>query len=174
MQKRDLGLLVAGAALALDQGSKLFFLYSLGLASWATHCGEASARAFALLPFFNLRMVWNCGISLGLFQFHSESGKVFIATFVMIASGIVGWWLWSAKSRWAAAGLGLVLGGALGNLIDRLVYYGQVADFFEFHAFGYSFYVFNVADAAITIGACILLYEWLLKPEAPTVTGQEE
>jgi len=72
--------------------------------------------------------------------------------------------------RAQAVGLGLVIGGALGNLIDRLVY-GQVADFFHLYAFDYSFYVFNVADAAITFGVLGLLYDALLKPEAPNGKG---
>jgi signal peptidase II len=63
-----------------------------------------------------------------------------------------------------AGGLGLVVGGAIGNLIDRLIY-GAVADFFHFHAFGYDWYVFNVADAAITFGVIALLYDALLRPD---------
>jgi signal peptidase II len=66
----------------------------------------------------------------------------------------------------------MVIGGALGNLIDRLVY-GKVADFIQLHAFGYSFYVFNVADAAITFGVIALLYDALMKPEHPKTAGPD-
>ena len=179
MNRRDIGLVVAGATLALDQGSKLAMLYGLGMGAWSNHCGEASAHAFEILPFFNLVMVWNCGISLGLFQASSIEGTVFLATFQMVAVGVLGWWLWSARKKILVIGLGLVIGGALGNLIDRLVY-GRVADFFHLHGFGYSFYVFNVADAAITFGVITLLYDALLAPQdfygkAPgTTRGEKE
>ena len=76
----------------------------------------------------------------------------------------LGWWLWRAERLSLSLGLGLVIGGALGNLIDRLVY-GKVADFFHFYVHGYDWYVFNVADAAITFGVIALLYDALLKPE---------
>jgi len=132
--------------------------------------------AVQVLPFFNLVMLWNPGISLGLFPASSVEGTVFLATFQMVAVGVLGWWLWSAHKAPVAIGLGMVIGGALGNLIDRLVY-GKVADFIQLHAFGYSFYVFNVADAAITFGVVALLYDALMKPEvAPRQPdhGQEE
>jgi signal peptidase II len=72
--------------------------------------------------------------------------------------------MWRSTSRSLAFGVGLVIGGALGNLLDRLIY-GKVADFFHFHAFGYGWYVFNVADAAITLGAIAIIYD-VLKPAA--------
>jgi signal peptidase II len=78
--------------------------------------------------------------------------------------GGLGWWLWVSDRLTLTVGLGLVIGGALGNLIDRLVY-GKVADFFHFYGLGYDWYVFNVADAAITFGVIALLYDALLKPE---------
>ncbi len=76
----------------------------------------------------------------------------------------LGYWLWGMTSLSLAVGVGLVIGGALGNLIDRLVY-GRVADFFHFYGFGYDWYVFNVADIAITFGAVAIIYE-VLKPPA--------
>ena len=83
----------------------------------------------------------------------------------------LGWWLWRLTGRSLALGLGLVIGGALGNLIDRLVY-GEVADFFHFYGFGYDWYVFNIADAAITFGVIGLLYDALLKPDTPQGEGR--
>jgi signal peptidase II len=71
--------------------------------------------------------------------------------------------LWRSHSRPLIIGYGLVIGGALGNLIDRLLY-GKVADFFHFYGFGYDWYVFNVADLAITLGAAAIIYD-VLKPE---------
>jgi len=164
MTNRDIGLLIAGAVFALDQVSKLLLLYTFGFMHLAP------GAAVSVLPFFNLVMVWNPGISLGLFPASSVEGTVFLATFQMIAVGVLGWWLWFVRRRTLALGLGLVIGGALGNLIDRLVY-GRVADFFHLYGFGYDFYVFNVADAAITFGVLGLLYDALLKPDAPQGQG---
>lgn len=166
MNKRELGLLVAGATFVLDQASKMLLLYGLGLV-------RTPGSPLEVLPFFNLVMVWNPGISLGLFPASSVEGTVFLATFQMIAVGVLGWWLWFVRKQTLAIGLGMVIGGALGNLIDRLVY-GRVADFFQLHAFGYSFYVFNVADAAITFGVLGLLYDALAKPEPAQGAGQKE
>jgi signal peptidase II len=167
MNKRDIGLIIAGAVFLLDQLCKLLLLYGFGFLHMAP---DASVP---VLPFFNLVMVWNPGISLGLFPASSVEGTVFLATFQMIAVGVLGWWLWFVRKRTLAIGLGLVIGGALGNLIDRLVY-GRVADFFHLFGFGYDFYVFNVADAAITFGALSLIYDGLTKPEAPQGAGQKE
>lgn len=164
MTNRDIGLVIAGTVFVLDQISKLLLLYTFDFMHLAP------GGAVAVLPFFNLVMVWNPGISLGLFPASSVEGTVFLATFQMIAVGVLSWWLWFVRRRTLALGLGLVIGGALGNLIDRLVY-GKVADFFHLHAFGYSFYVFNVADAAITFGVLGLLYDALLKPEVPQGAG---
>lgn len=167
MNARDFGLLVAAGALILDQGVKLLLLYTFGLA------GFGPGQALPILPFFNLVMVWNPGISYGLFPANGPEATVFLATFQFLAVCALSWWLWGAKSRMLALGLGLVIGGALGNLIDRLVY-GKVADFFHFYGGGYDWYVFNVADAAIVLGVLGLLYDALLKPEAPKgETGKE-
>ena len=164
MSARDFGLITAAAALVLDQCTKFLMLYSLGL----YHMG--SGAPVSILPFFNLVMVWNPGISYGLFPANGPEGTVFLATFQMLAAGALTWWLWFARGRPLAISLGLVIGGALGNLIDRLVY-GKVADFFHFYGFGYDWYVFNVADAAITFGVLGLLYDALLKPESPKGVG---
>jgi signal peptidase II len=158
LSARDAGLLVAAAALVFDQGSKMLLLYGFGFADGGWHI-------IRILPFFNLVMVWNPGISLGLFPADSPEGTVVLATFQFLAICALSWWLWGVKARILAIGIGLVIGGALGNLIDRLVY-GKVADFFHFYAAGYDWYVFNVADAAITIGVLGLLYDALLKPDA--------
>ena len=160
MKARDFGLLVAAAALILDQIVKLAMLYGLGFA------GMEPGQVVPVLPFFNLVMVWNPGISFGLFPADSPEGTVIIATFQILAACGLGWWLWRAQSQVLAVALGLVIGGALGNLIDRLVY-GRVADFFHFFVYGYDWYVFNVADIAINIGVLGLIYDMLLRPDAP-------
>ena len=158
LSPRDLGLVVAGVSLLLDQGSKLLLLYGFGFAQMGP------GDRVPILPFFNLVMVWNKGVSYGLFPASSLLGTALLVGFELLAVAGLGWWLWNAQRRALTVGLGLVIGGALGNLIDRLVY-GKVADFFHFYARGYDWYVFNVADAAITFGVIALLYDALLKPE---------
>ena len=90
---------------------------------------------------------------------------VLIGLFARRRLRALSWWLTTADRRLLAWGLGLVIGGALGNVIDRAIY-GAVADFFHFHAFGHDWYVFNVADAAITVGVVALLVDAFARPEA--------
>ena len=158
LSHREEGLVAAVLALVADQGSKLALLYGAGFA----HLPPGSS--IPVLPFLNLVMVWNPGISYGLFPAHSG-----LATWALVAVSLgaiagLSYWLWNTHSRSLAVGLGLVIGGAVGNnLIDRVVY-GRVADFFHFYALGYSWYVFNIADVAITLGAIAIVYE-VIKPQ---------
>jgi signal peptidase II len=156
---REWGLVAAAGALIADQGAKFALLYGLGFLHLAP------GRGVPLLPFFNLVMVWNPGISYGLFPASSIVGTAILVLVSLAAIAGLGYWLWGMASLSLGIGVGLIIGGALGNLIDRLVY-GQVADFFDFHGFGYHFYVFNVADIAITFGAVAIIYEVLKPAEA--------
>ncbi|MBV9992329.1 MAG: signal peptidase II [Alphaproteobacteria bacterium] len=158
LNAREAGLAAAGLALILDQGSKTLMLYGFGFKDFA------NGEAVPVLPFFNLVMVWNPGVSYGLFPASGPEGTAALALFSIAAVAALGWWLWNSDRLALTVGLGLVIGGALGNLIDRLIY-GRVADFFHFYGRGYDWYVFNVADAAITFGVIALLYDALLKPE---------
>ncbi|MBL6853829.1 MAG: signal peptidase II [Alphaproteobacteria bacterium] len=162
MTPRDWGLAAAAFALTLDQASKFVLLYIFGFKNMT------SGQAVEVLPFFNLIMAWNPGISYGLFPAHSRTGSLLLVFLSLLAVIGLGWWLWNAPRRALAIGLGLVIGGAIGNnLIDRLIY-GRVADFVQFYAFSYSWYVFNVADAAITFGVIALLYDALTRPDTKT------
>jgi signal peptidase II len=110
-------------------------------------------------PFLDLVYLNNKGISYGLLPLDSLYGQWLLAGFAVVAVLAMAVWL----ARWVttklmAASLGLIMGGAIGNAIDRLLL-GGVADFIQFHAFGYYWYVFNVADAAIVAGVCGLLYD---------------
>jgi signal peptidase II len=163
LQPREVGLIAAALALAADQGSKLFMLYGAGFVHMPP------GQSIPVLPFFNLVMVWNRGISYGLFPASSRLGTALLVTVSLAAVAGLTWWLWRSGSRALTAGFGLVIGGALGNLIDRLLY-GQVADFFHFYGFGYDWYVFNIADLAITLGAVAIIYD-VLKPEHPPETN---
>lgn len=154
---RVLGCLIALAALILDQGSKSLLLYGLHFATMPPW------HMIQVLPCFNLVMVWNPGITFGLFPAGSIHGTLALAAFQLIATILLLWWLWRTRSRLLAISIGLVVGGAIGNLIDRLIY-GKVADFFHFYIGHFDWYVFNVADAAITIGVLGLLYDALTNP----------
>ncbi len=142
-------LLVALAGLALDQGTKV----------WLVHGYDLQLNGpVDLLPVLEIGLVWNRGISYGLFQQHSELGRWLLAGLTVAVT--VGLWIWSARctSRLVALALALVIGGALGNGIDRL-WYGAVVDFVHFHAGTFSWYVFNLADVWIVAGVAGLLYD---------------
>lgn len=115
----------------------------------------------AVLPFLDLVYVLNKGISYSLLNMSTREGQWALAAFAFAAS--IWLWVWSARaeSRLMAASLALIAGGAIGNGIDRVTL-GGVADFFLAHAYGYSWYVFNIADVAIVAGVCGLLYESLI------------
>ena len=120
-----------------------------------------------LLPFFDLRYTENHGISLGLFQASSDAMRWgLVAVTSLIAIGVA-YWITREEKKWDQIALGLVLGGALGNILDR-VRHGYVVDFADLH-FGEfrPFFIFNVADAAISIGVVILLLRAILVKDAP-------
>jgi len=120
-----------------------------------------------LLPIFNLTWTENRGISLGMAQADSDLGRWLLVGGTAIIAGIVAWWITREKQRGDQLALAMVLGGALGNIVDR-VRFGYVVDFLDLHFGDFRpFLVFNVADAAISIGVVILLLRALLvRPEA--------
>ena len=130
-----------------------------------------AVRQITLLPIFNLTWTENRGISLGLLTANGELGRwLLVAVTAAIAAGIA-WWITHEHEKWDQAALGMVLGGALGNILDR-VRFGYVVDYADLH-FGdwRPFLVFNVADAAISIGVVILLLRaFLARPKAPEET----
>ena len=120
-----------------------------------------------LLPIFDLRYTENHGISLGLFQATSDTMRwVLVGATSLIAIGVA-YWITREEKRWDQISLGLVLGGALGNILDR-VRHGYVVDFADLHFGGFRpFLIFNVGDAAISIGVVILLLRAFLAKETP-------
>ena len=147
-----LGLAVAALVFAADRLSKALLLDLL----------REHGPVVELTPFFNLVMVWNRGVSFGMFQ-SGETGRWLLSALALaIVAGLVVW-LRRAEPWWLAAGLGGVIGGALGNVFDRLWYdEGAVADFFDFHVAGWHWPAFNIADAAIVVGVGLILLEALL------------
>lgn len=109
----------------------------------------------AVLPFFNLVLVWNQGVSFGMFGGDDAlSPVILVGVAVLVSAGLL-YWLWRETHGLAAMALGLVLGGAIGNVVDRLRH-GAVVDFLDFHLAGHHWPSFNVADSAIVVGAVLL------------------
>ncbi len=144
-----LGLSVAAVALIADQASKAWMLYVYDI---------GAKGVVTVTPFFDLVLVWNRGVSYGLLPQDSDLGRWALILFAFAAAFALVIWLARVTSPLAAAAMGLVIGGAVGNAIDRILY-GAVADFFSFHAYGYQWYIFNIADVAIVAGVIGLLYE---------------
>ena len=141
MNPRALGATAALAALALDQASKVLVVYGLAM-------GER--EPIVLAPFLNLALRWNHGISFSLFEQDTPLGRMILLGFTLAATILLCVWLWRTHDRLAAFALGAIIGGAIGNGLDRLVY-GAVVDFLDLHAFARNLFVFNVADAAINL-----------------------
>jgi signal peptidase II len=163
-----LGLVAAALTAILDQASKLWLIYGFDL---------AARMPVRLTPFLDLVLTWNKGISYGLFQQDGPLGRWLLLALTGAALALLWVWLARTDNRLTAVSLGLVIGGAAGNAVDRLLH-GAVADFILFHitteSIKFTWYVFNIADAAIVAGVAGLLYESLLgdraakAPRSPT------
>jgi signal peptidase II len=154
------GLSIAAVAAILDQASKIYLLFVFDL---------AARGPVRIGPFIDLILARNTGISYGLFQSQAPVGQWVLLAFKIAAVLLLWFWLARAKDRLTALSLGLIIGGAIGNAIDRLAY-GWVADFVFFHVstanWRFDWYVFNLADVAIVAGVVGLLYESLVMGRA--------
>jgi signal peptidase II len=144
-----LAMAIIAVMITLDQISK----------DWAVNLLMDNAfRPIELTSFFNLVMVWNTGVSFGMFAGDGNSAHWLLVLLPgLVTLGLVVWMFRSDKAT-EIYGLAFVVSGASGNLLDR-INRGAVADFFDFHAAGWHFWAFNIADAAISIGVAILLYD---------------
>lgn len=138
--------ITAAATFGIDQALKAAIVHGLDL----INRGEIDV----LPPFLNLRMAWNYGINFGLFSGQSDAVRWVLITIALVISAWVIWWMRSERGNWKAeVSGGLLVGGALGNVIDRILY-GAVADFLNMSCCGFENpYAFNVADIAIFAGA---------------------
>ena len=150
------GVIAALVALALDQASKLWLLFVFDIA----HRG-----AVKVTPFFDLVLAWNVGISFGWFQSDSPLAQIVLMVIKAVAVVVLAVWMARSRTLLATIALGLIIGGAIGNAIDRFAY-GAVVDFALFHlqigGNTFSWYVFNLADVAIVAGVAGLLYDSFL------------
>lgn len=156
------GLIAAVLTLLIDQAHKLWMLFG-----WGIKLGE---RHYAL-PFLDIVYVKNTGISYSLLDGDSQSWQLVLASFAVLAA--LGLWIWAVRgqhSKIMVISLGLIIGGAVANAIDR-VWLGGVADFFSAHAFGFYWYVFNLADVAIVAGVTGLLYDSFIASRKDAANG---
>lgn len=143
------GFTVAALVLVVDQAIKLWLLNVVDL---------AATGPIRVAPFLDLVLVWNQGISYGMFQQETDLGRWLLVVFTGIITLFLGYWLAVARDRWTSSSLALIVGGAVGNAIDRIAY-GAVADFVHVFVGSFSWYVFNIADAAIALGVIGLLVD---------------
>lgn len=152
-KKRYLGLVVALLTFTADQLCKWYLIHLVDIAN----------HPLKITGFFNLVMVWNRGISFGMLADHGTARVLLLIALTLLIVIILLRWLWQSTRTRLSAGLGLVIGGALGNIIDRALY-GAVADFFDFHVWGYHWPAFNIADSAIVLGVAILVWDSMVTP----------
>ncbi len=151
------GLIVISAVLIADQASKQMLLDAM-----------EPPRLVAVTGFFNIVLVWNKGVSFGMFNQGGTTSLWILSAIALIIAAALTIWLARTGKRLVAWALALIVGGALGNVIDR-VRLGAVVDFLDFHVAGWHWPAFNVADAAIFIGVVLLLFENLFgRTESPT------
>lgn len=145
-----LGLIVAVLVVVADQASKTAVL------AWSQ---SWDGPLHPVAPFLDFAALWNTGISYGLFP-QGETGRWVLVGIKVAAALLFAVWLSRTSRRLDAVALGLLIGGAIGNAVDRVVY-GAVFDFVSLHAFNYHWYVFNIADVAVVVGVGLLLYDTL-------------
>jgi signal peptidase II len=150
---------VAALVFGIDQLHKYYMLNVYGIIEKAS---------VTITSFFNLVMVWNKGVSYGLFTTHTQEWLIGLSLAITAVL-----WVWAVKAEraFSAMSFALIIGGALSNALDRALR-GAVADFFHFHYQGFSWYVFNLADVAIVAGVALLLYETLFVTEASARRGK--
>ena len=152
-----LGLGCAAIVIALDQLSKWVILTEV----------MDPPRIIEVTGFFNFVLVGNRGVSFGLFASDAWWVQPAFAAFATLISVFLGFWMRRAENRFLAVSLGLVIGGALGNAIDRLAH-KAVIDFLDFHVAGYHWPAFNIADSAITVGVIFIIAEGLFAGQKKT------
>ena len=160
MSRFALGLVVAAIVLIADQGSKWWMAEVLRLPEIG-RVPLVAAGPFAL----DLTMVWNRGVTFGMLAATAWWHAWALAAMAMAIAALLLRWLWRADTAFLAVSLGAVIGGAVGNTIDR-ARWGAVFDFLDASAWNWHWYVFNVADAAIVLGVLALLADALFRPQA--------
>ena len=159
---RRLGLGLAFATMALDQLTKW----------WIVNFVMNPPSVIEVTPFFNLVLGLNRGVSFGMFSSDSNLSRWLLTALALAIVCALAVWLWRAEKPWLAVALGLIIGGAIGNVIDRAMV-GAVVDFFDFHAADYHWPAFNVADMAITCGAAVLIWDSVFGYQRDNFDGEK-
>ncbi|MGB0669979.1 MAG: signal peptidase II [Rhodospirillales bacterium] len=155
------GMTIAGVILVLDQLTKRWILESV----------MNPPQVVEVTGFFNLVLTWNRGISFGLFNNDSSYNALALSALAAVIVAVLTVWLWRADRWHIVVAIGSIIGGAIGNVIDRFRF-GAVVDFLDVHLMGLHWPAFNVADAAISLGAVALVFDALFqKPEKPKTKG---
>ena len=155
------GLGVAASVIVVDQISKFAVMSVL-----------APYQGFPVTPFLNLVLVLNTGITFGFFASDDSFTRWTLIVLALIISFILLRWLASAEGQYVRIALGMIIGGALGNVIDRLVY-KAVVDFLDFHLYAWHWPAFNIADSAITIGVALFVLSSLIERRGHDKRGIE-
>jgi len=156
MNRRPAGFLLGAIILLADQASKYWVLHGAGL---------TDGHFLVLLPVLNFVLVWNHGVTFGMLDSLGSFGWALLAAIAVAVVAGLGVWLWRSEHLVKSLAIGAIMGGAAGNVIDRLRF-GAVVDFIQAHLGAYSFYVFNVGDSAIVCGVGVLMLESLLRRDA--------
>jgi signal peptidase II len=152
-----LGIVVAAASVVADQLSKYIMVERVMRPEGVTATPYFTDSVIDVLPIFNLRLSWNAGISFSLFSSGEATTTALLLVVQVGITLLLLWWLRQFNRPWMQVACGLIIGGALGNIVDRALY-GAVADFLDFHWGVWHFPTFNVADTCISVGAGL----WLL------------
>ena len=159
---RRLGLGLAFATMALDQLTKW----------WIVNFVMNPPSVIEVTPFFNLVLGLNRGVSFGIFSSDSNLNRWLLTALALAIVCALAVWLWRAEKPWLAVALGLIIGGAIGNVIDRAMV-GAVVDFLDFHAADYHWPAFNVADMGITCGAAVLIWDLVFGYQRDNFDGEK-
>lgn len=135
--------------------------------AWVFAALQGDSGAITVTPFFRLVRVWNPGVSFGMFQ-ELAYGQWILSALALAIIAILSRMLWQTTDRVHAVAYSLIIGGAAGNVLDRILY-GAVADYLDFHAFGYHWPAFNVTDMAICIGVVLLVSMSFLCPQSDKI-----
>lgn len=161
---------IALAVIILDQLTKAWVLGAID-AAHISNIPDGYRIAEVAPPMFNLTYVLNTGVSFGLFG--GGAGRWILSAFSVIVAGLLAWWATRADRRLLVAAVGLVMGGAIGNVIDR-IRFGGVVDFLDFSGTGLFPWIFNVADSGITVGVVLLILDSFLSERRSTVGAAHE
>jgi signal peptidase II len=167
------GLITVAAAVLVDQLTKYIMVELVMRPAGVTETPFFSEKVIQLLPVFNFRMTWNFGISFSLFNSGEALTVKMLVALQLVITVALFWYMTRMDRRWMQLATGLIVGGAVGNIIDRILY-GAVADFLDFHLGEWHFPTFNVADSCISIGVVLWLLDAIGFPARPAPVASQE